>query len=151
MNYFESILRMMEIVVRKFVHYDKSGMKFQQNLTEFSFMDLIVLIELKQHGQSTTQELIGFFEVDRGIVTTVINRLCSLGLVEKKKDDKDRRKTYIFLTEAGEQLYEEISEAEKLGLSFILKDMTINEQKAILKFLSRVNQLTVDKYDMEPQ
>lgn len=141
---------MMEILTRKFMHFDKSGMKLPKTMVKFSFMDLMVLIELKKNGKSTTQELIGFFEVDRGIMTTVVSRLVSLGLIDKVKDDKDRRKTYIYLTDLGEQFYKELEDQEQMALYFVLKDMSINEQKAILKFLSRVNQLTVEKYHLDP-
>lgn len=139
----------MEILTRKFMHFDKSGMKVPKSIAKFSFMDLMVLIELKKNGKSTTQDLIGYFEVDRGIMTTVISRLVSLGLIDKVKDDKDRRKTYIFLTTLGDTIYDEMAKQEQEALYFVLKDMSINEQKAILKFLSRVNQLTVEKYHLE--
>lgn len=146
MNYLESILRMMEIISRKFVQYDKSGMKMNGSSIQFSFMDLLVIIELTKNGKSTMQELLGFFDVDRGIMTTVVNRLGAAGFLVKDKDTQDKRKTFIQLTVLGEQLYQEIAESEREALGFVLKEMTINEQKAVLKFLSRVNQLTVDKF-----
>ena len=43
-------------------------------------------------------------------VTTMIDRLCERGLVERADDPQDRRKTLVSLTENGERLAESICE-----------------------------------------
>lgn len=149
MNYNQSILRMMEIISKKFIEIDKAGISTMGTAQDHSLTDLLVLLELKSMGKMTTQELHKSFSVDRGIINTIVARLMTQGLVKKERDELDKRKAYLSLTLQGESLYEVVKEGEKQAVEFVMKDFSINEQKAVLKFLSRVNQLTVGKYEEE--
>lgn len=147
MNYNQSILRMMEIISKKFIEIDKTGLSGISQIHSHGLSDLLVMLELKNNGKMTTQELHKSFSVDRGIINTIIARLMTQGFVKKERDASDKRKAYLSLTEMGELCYLSLKDAENTALEFVMKDFSINEQKAVLKFLSRVNQLTVDKYD----
>lgn len=147
MNYNQSIMKMAEILAKKFIEHDKSGMSVAKHSQPFSFSEWMVLIELSRNERMTHQALLSNFQIDRGIMATVIKRLVSQQLIQKDRDDEDKRKVYISLTAAGKKIAEGLSLIEDEALQFVMKDLSVNEQKAILKFLSRINQLTVDKYD----
>lgn len=148
MNHYLAILRMLEILIKKFIEHDKRGVGLQSNEV-LSFSEMMLLIELSRCDRMTTQELLSFFPLERGIMSTLLNRLISQGLITKEKDEQDKRKTYYTLTAQGKICFKAIETQEIEALEFVMKDMSINEQKAILKFLSRINQLTVDKYEEE--
>lgn len=147
MNHHQSIMRMVEILIKKFIEHDKSGLKVADPLQPFSFSELMVLLELCRNGPMTAQELLKTFQVDRGILNTMISHLISQQLIEKEKDEADKRKIYLSLTEAGRSYAQQLLAVEESALQFVLTDMSVNEQKAVLKFLSRINQLTVEKYE----
>lgn len=146
MNHYLAILRMLEILIKKFIEHDKRGMALQVNEV-LSFSEMMLLIELSRCDRMTTQEILSYFPLERGILSTLLTRLVSRGLVYKEKDEQDKRKTYYTLTNQGRNCFKAIEVQEIEALEFVMKDMSINEQKAVLKFLSRINQLTVDKYE----
>lgn len=146
-NYYKEINHMMEKVLYKLIKYDKAGIKIVEKNEKYSFIDLMVIREIGKKGEITVFDLLSQIEVDRGILATSINRFTSSGYVVKERSKLDKRKFLLYLTEEGKNLCNLLNDLENDELGFILKDMTINEQKAILKFLSRLNQLTVDKYD----
>lgn len=148
-NYYNEVNHMMEKVMYKFVQYDKSGIKLGDKQDKYSFLDLIVLREIGKLGEITVFDLLSQVEVDRGILSTSINRFTNLGFVVKKRSTLDKRKFVLYLTDEGKKFYENVLKAELKELNFILKDMTVNEQKTVLKFLSRLNQLTVDRLEIQ--
>lgn len=146
-NYYKEINHMMEKVLYKLIKYDKAGIRILEKNEKYSFIDLMVIREIGKKGEITVFDLLSQIEVDRGILATSINRFTSAGYVVKERSKLDKRKFLLYLTDEGKSLCSLLNDLENDELGFILKDMTINEQKAILKFLSRLNQLTVDKYD----
>ncbi|MGB3367474.1 MAG: MarR family winged helix-turn-helix transcriptional regulator [Acidaminobacteraceae bacterium] len=146
-NYYNEVNHMMEKVMYKFVQYDKSGIKLGDKQEKYSFLDVIILREIGKLGEITVFDLINQVEVDRGILSTSINRFINLGFVVKLRSRLDKRKFVIYLTDEGKKFYDNILKSEVEELNFILKDMTVNEQKTVLKFLSRLNQLTVERLE----
>lgn len=146
MNHNQSIIRMVEILIKKFIEYDKQGFSILPSGASLTFAEMMILIELSRNTRMTTQELLKHFQLDRGVMSTQLNRLTSYGLISREKDEVDRRKIYYALTETGDRYVQTIAQNEAGIFEFVMMDMSINEQKAILKFLSRINQLTVEKY-----
>lgn len=147
MNHNQSILKMVEILIKKFIEKDKAGIRVDE-LSQFnSFSELVLLNELGRIERIGTQDLLRIVELDRGILDTLMKHLMARNLIYKEKDEVDKRKAYIGLTDQGRLQLESFRRIEEESMQFVMHDMSINEQKAILKFLSRINQLTVDKYE----
>lgn len=72
------------------------------------------------------------------------------GLVAKVADPDDARKRRLVLTETGQRLRTRIAGTLQESIEYVLADMTVNEEIAVLKFISRINQLTVEKYEIKP-
>ncbi len=147
MNHNLSILKMVEILVKKFIEHDKAGIQLEKSAYFNSFSELILLNELDRAQRTSTQDLLKVIELDRGIFDTLIKNLLARKLIYKEKDEVDKRKAYIGLTDQGKEQVLIFKRIEEDSMQFVMNDMSINEQKAILKFLSRINQLTVDKYE----
>lgn len=148
-NYYNEVNHMIEKVMYKFIKFDKSGIKIGERQDKYNFLDLIIFREIGKKGSITVFDLLSQLEVDRGILSTSINRFINLGLLIKKRSELDKRKFVLYLTEDGSKFYENVLKIEVEELNFILKDMTVNEQKTVLKFLSRLNQLTVPRLEVE--
>lgn len=147
MNHNLAILKMTELLSKKFIEKDKKGVQLEGLMHFNSFLELMLLNELGRTERMSTQDLLKVIELDRGVLDTQIKNLSMRRLIYKEKDEDDKRKAYIGLTDQGKEQVEVFRKIEEDAMQFVMKDMSINEQKAILKFLSRINQLTVDKYE----
>lgn len=147
MNYSQSILKMTEVILKKYMEIEKTGIKGLTPNQSYNMSELLMVMEIDKNGRLTTQDLHLSFQLDRGIINTIVARLMTQGLLKKQRDEEDKRKAYLSLTETGEAFLKQFKQAESEALDFVVKDFTVNEQKAVLKFLSRVNQLTVGKYE----
>ncbi|MBB6669861.1 MarR family transcriptional regulator [Cohnella nanjingensis] len=76
-----------------------------QDLTidQFSTLEYI-----RSRGQCTSSELAEVFCVGKSSITAIITRLFDKRLIKRLPDDKDRRVTYLRLTEEGERIAGEL-------------------------------------------
>jgi DNA-binding MarR family transcriptional regulator len=146
-SYRESIERMLEKIVTKILRYDRISFSVDSNPLKVTLVELWILRELGKQSASI-QELTERFDLNRDLVSRSIQQLERNAMVEKETVEGDRRIRRIHLSAAGQELLKSWNHHEKDHFDYVLADMTVNEQKAVLKFLSRINQLTVGKYDL---
>jgi len=139
-NYYREIYKMLDKVIYKACFLDRKGISFDRNGEKFSLLDIFIIKIVKKYSPTTMNEIIKGIDIDRGIVSPIINRLVQKKYLAKTKSDADKRVYKITLTEKGEELWEKINSREKGLLDFVLSDITLNEEKAVLKFLSKINQ-----------
>lgn len=142
---------MIDKLTIKGLHYEAEGLQLGKKNESISFVDCFILKFLSD--EVTTGKLTGVSELmvqmnlSRKSVSAAVSRLQTKGYLERKVDETDKRKVNYGLTVEGERLGQTLKSKEMDYLQFILRETTTNEQKAILKFLSRVNQVTVEKYE----
>ncbi|PLT27492.1 MarR family winged helix-turn-helix transcriptional regulator [Peribacillus deserti] len=97
----------------------------------------------------TSTELAEVFEVKKSAITAIINRLWEKGLIQRTRDEKDRRVVYLTLTEKGNMLFAETeNRIHKLVESLINRF----EQKEIEQFLDtyeKLNQVLTESKDFK--
>ncbi|SCZ80534.1 MarR family winged helix-turn-helix transcriptional regulator [Acidaminobacter hydrogenoformans] len=149
-SYRLSIERMIEKIMSKILRYDRMSFALdqQQRQAQVTLVELWLLKELGRQPLSI-QEIAQRFDLKRDLVSRSVERLDRMGLAEKVVSSEDQRVKRIGLSKAGVKALVSWSDHEKAYLDYVLEEMTVNEQKAVLKFLSRVNQLTVEKYDLQ--
>lgn len=77
---------------------------------------------------------------EKSTITAIVNKLEKLGYVMKLKSEKDRRTTYVCLTEVGKDIEEKFEE-----ISFDVQNTAYNnfsqeEKKEFLRLLKKMNQ-----------
>lgn len=77
-------------------------------------------------------------ELDSATITGVLDRLASLGLIERRQDETDRRVKWIFLTDTGKALGEKINERIAPANEAFLDGMTEDDVSALKKLLKRL-------------
>ncbi|WP_053360514.1 MarR family transcriptional regulator [Bacillus sp. FJAT-27251] len=96
-------------------------------------------------GSCTSSDLAEEFEVNKSAITAIINRLFERGLIQRTRDEKDRRVVYLALTPKGKELFLKTEERiANLVESFI----TSFEQEEIEQFINtyeKLNQILIDK------
>ncbi|GGB55954.1 hypothetical protein GCM10011409_36960 [Lentibacillus populi] len=59
---------------------------------------------IRNHENATSTEIAHAFGIGKSAVTAQINRLFDKGLIERERDDKDRRNVYLYVTAKGIEL-----------------------------------------------
>lgn len=78
--------------------------------TSYSIVETRILFEIKMHGICIQSEIAKILHIDKSYLSRIISRFCKNGLIEKDKSVKDKRITYITLTEKGNMETERLIE-----------------------------------------
>ncbi len=77
---------------------------------------------IKKKAKCTSTELASMFGVNKSAITAMTNRLVKKGLIQRMRNQNDRRVVYLTLTERGNEWITETEEKiHKLVESFITK------------------------------
>lgn len=109
-------------------------------LDRISMVEVSLLEHLNNHERVTQQELLDSLDFKRSKALALIQKLIKNGFMDKEINLEDKRSVWVSLSPSGRQLLNQYQKHEKAFVNFILKDMTVNEEKAIVKFLSKINQ-----------
>ena len=77
---------------------------------------------------------------DKSTVTPLINKLVSLGYIEKEQSKEDRRVTFIKLTDKGLKLQEKFDLISLQVFETAYKNFTDEEKYNLLSLLKKLNQ-----------
>lgn len=61
-------------------------------------------------GECTSTALAEAFQVNKSAITAIINRMTDRGLIQRTRDEKDRRVVYLTLTKEGVELFQSAQE-----------------------------------------
>lgn len=142
-NYYNEINEMINKLMHKVLIYDRKGFKIKGKMEELSLLDIHVLRNIGEVENKKIYELVEDMEIDRGLIASVTKKLILSGYVKKERDQDDKRVYILKLTSLGREMHEKTLCIQEKLLDFVLSDMTLNEEKAILKFLSKVKQTTL--------
>lgn len=70
-----------------------------------------VLLEIEEQGQATTGQLADLLGLDKSTLSRTIDRLVSIGLIERLPNPSDRRVTPLIVKEKGKDVCERINSA----------------------------------------
>ena len=144
-NYYYEISTIMSKFLKKFFIMNNEGIKLANFSYKFTFQEIVFIMEIGKNRTVFLKELIRNFENDRKFVLPIVNKLVKAGFVEKRKSEVDGRIVVVKLTVTGDLAYEFAKEKGGNLLEFILRDLSINEEKAILKYFSKILQTTVER------
>ena len=99
---------------------------------------LIILEELQSRGATSLGELSDAISLSDATVTGILGRLAKRGLVERRRDDTDRRRVLVSVTPAGSAILEQAP--PPLQESFVSEFDRLHdwEQTLIVSSLQRV-------------
>ncbi|AVK86788.1 MarR family transcriptional regulator [Lysinibacillus sp. B2A1] len=122
-----------EVIMREMLEIQQKSKMFVNLLSEgesLSQNQLILLLQLKINEGMKATEIADFFSVTPGAVTSMCDKLEKLELVQRIRENGDRRVVKIVLTFNGE------TKVQNLFLKFSQEKLT-----DMAKVLSEVNQL----------
>lgn len=147
-NYTREISHMMDRMLIKIMSQDKKGFYPNDLMHRMSLLDILVIKMIGESKDMQLNALIRTLELDRNLIDVSVRNLIGLKLIMKKTGERDKREKYLALTQSGELIYEKLLSAQLSEMEFVLNDITINEEKTILKFLSKIVQYHTEKFDL---
>lgn len=138
-NYYVQIYEYLQRFVTNIVILDKKGINDKN--CYLSITDLLILKLLGNEHKKKMFEVMNALNIDRNTFKTIINRLISKGYISKNRCEDDKRAYTLELTDKGKSFFAESINKEKEILFTLLEDFTFNEEKAILKFLVKLEML----------
>ncbi len=124
---------------------EKSSRFITSELTRLGLGDLKpihgdILLALFQQGDPTMKELADIVDRKKSTVTTLVEKLVSLGFAAKNQDLNDSRIFRISLTDKGRGLKDSLIEISGKLINRVYKDMPDEERKQVVKSLKRINE-----------
>lgn len=104
------------------------------NATEFAVMEF-----LYSKGEKNIQEIRDRILLASGSATYVVDNLEKKGYVNRKISQRDKRVTYIKLTQVGKSLMDDIFPAHKINTKKIFDDLTEEELVTLKQILKKIN------------
>lgn len=103
---------------------------------------------MNQVGTCTSSELAEVFDVQKSAITAIIQRLWEKGLIERTRDEKDRRVVYLTLTEKGNELYTKAEERIHNLVESLITKFDESEIQQFIETFEKLNQVLID-YQVE--
>jgi len=142
-NYYVEINQYLQRLIKNILIYDREGIDIEGY--SLSILELLIIDFLGNEGQKKMYEVIEILNIDRNSLVTIINNLQQKKYITKTKSLKDKRVQILELTQEGNRIYEKITYRNKELLFSLLNDFSFNEEKAILKFLVKLDMLSKER------
>jgi DNA-binding MarR family transcriptional regulator len=97
-----------------------------------SLVHLNVLILLDADGAMPMRALAEAMDVSQASATGIVDRMEQRGLVERRRDDEDRRVVQVGITDEGRSLVTGMAERRRDHMAHILAELTNDELAGLL-------------------
>lgn len=97
-----------------------------------------VLDYLKDHNGSSQKEIARGCHIEAGSLTSILNRMEEKGLVERRMLHGNRRNSYVFLTEKGEELRNLVTESFESIENEAFRGISEADRQQFMKTFSRI-------------
>jgi len=106
--------------------------------TGLSLPDRSTLMVLGQCAPMSARQLSNQMDINPGTISVYVQRLVERGLVERSRDEKDRRTWWLTLTADGETAYAETLDGATQYTRDFLKPLTEDEQRSLHELMLKV-------------
>ena len=106
-----------------------------------------VLDYLKDHNGSSQKEIARGCHIEAGSLTSILNRMEEKGLVERRMLHGNRRNSYVFLTEKGEELRNLVTESFESIENKAFRGISEADRQQFMKTFSRIYENLTSKED----
>ena len=134
MNRYDEVL----VALRRIIRATDLHSRQLSKVSGLTSPQLLILQLLRQHAELTVGEVAQRVSLSQATVTTIIDRLEKRALVKRERGSSDKRKVYVYLTDAANAVL--LDAPKPLQESFVqqFQDLHDWEQTMILSALERV-------------
>ncbi|RDI41381.1 MarR family winged helix-turn-helix transcriptional regulator [Falsibacillus pallidus] len=97
----------------------------------------------------TSTELAEVFEVKKSAITAMINRMTEKGLIQRERDEKDRRVIYLTLSKEGKALFDETEARIHKLVASLIKKFDQEEIEQFIKTYEKLNKVILESKDLQ--
>lgn len=126
----------MSRVIKK-TWYTGGRLTEQYDLTQ---PQLFTMWQLQENGPITMGELSELLTVTHGVATRMVDRLLKKGMVERSRDENDRRVVLISLTRLGTRVTTEAIADINVTIRGVFKDVPQRDREEYLALLGRIEE-----------
>jgi DNA-binding MarR family transcriptional regulator len=116
-----------------------------------SLIHLNVLIHLGAHGSMTMSNLAEMLDVSVASATGIVDRMEKKGVIERRRNDDDRRVVEVDVTEKGRQIMDEMRTERQVRLSRLLTEIRDDDLAALLTGLRAFREARERLISEQPQ
>lgn len=119
--------------------YRKSNVFWTMELKEsgLSAAEYPIMLCLYRSDGITQEDISQEVQVDKSAVTRALQSLADKGLVERRRDRRDRRCNRIFLTDKARQYQEQVENLREHWNEILLNGMNGEEKQIFIRLLNR--------------
>lgn len=110
----------------------RSLVDVEETVTVTQFRTLVVL---RAHGVSRLNRLSDRLQVNASTALRTVERLMTVGLVDRRENPDDRREVVIELTDRGRQLVDEVTARRRRAIEAIVRSMPVEQRAAMVEAL----------------
>lgn len=96
-------------------------------------------------GSCTSSELAEVFDVKKSAITAIITRMWEKGLIQRTRDENDRRLVYLALTDKGNDLFLKTEERIHALVESFITQFDQDEIVSFLKMYDKLNDILIDR------
>ncbi len=144
-NYTNEIYKMLEKITKTIVYQDRKGFYRSSVGSGFGMLEILTM-RLIGEGGCSIKDIVRHFNINRNVVNTVVKSLIKNNIVTKDQNETDGRFQILELTPRGKEILDIIREEQNKEVMYMLANTSINEEKAILKFLSRYQEYREESF-----
>jgi DNA-binding MarR family transcriptional regulator len=115
------------------IHQQRRSMAHAWNRSDLSMNHLHVLMMLDAEGTMPMTRMAEMLLCSTPNATGIVDRMVERGLVERLRDDRDRRVVLVRPTEAGRQAMGEMESVRQHNVRRILESMPVRDQGVCLR------------------
>lgn len=102
---------------------------------KFTITTLMIINQLKIGNVKTLTELSETLDIPNSTVSVVVDKLVKLGIVRRERDERDRRKVFIYIEDEGLEQEKQIIKCRMDYFKDLFKNASDEEIDCILKGL----------------
>ena len=135
-NYYHQIYEYIEKLTYLLMKEDKRGNVVGDE--SLQLMDLLVMVLIDTGSEASIQKLVTETGLKRNDLVAAVKRLTERNMLRKENAEQDRRIQKLLLTDMGKEMLAKFRNEKQTQLFELLNEFTFNEEKAILKFLVKI-------------
>ena len=135
-NYYHQIYEYIEKLTYLLMKEDKRGNVVGDE--SLQLMDLLLMVLIDTGSEASIQKLVTETGLKRNDLVSAVKRLTERNMLRKENAEQDRRIQKLLLTDMGKEMLAKFRNEKQTQLFELLNEFTFNEEKAILKFLVKI-------------
>jgi DNA-binding MarR family transcriptional regulator len=120
--------------IMRIIHSFRAGMSAWEEIG-LTFPQSMLLLELRRGGRLSMGELSQRLQITQGVVTRMVDLILEKGLVERSRDEADRRVVQVELSRKGAGIARQIEEYNQRRMAEVLAAVPEKERYYLLEFL----------------